>query len=112
MKFYKVRILKAGALQFIEKNVCAENIETAKDIVIGYVIKLCAGEEKHSQLGIVYHYKSAQEDEISFKTNFSIPSKGDAFEFKIEVLRDTKLEKFPEEIDIFNFINFPALVQK
>lgn len=112
MKFYKVRILKAGANQFIEKNVCSENIDLAKDIVINYVVKLCAGDEVYSRLEIIYHYKSSNEEEISFKTNFSLPTKGDEFEFKIEILRDFKLEKFPEDIDIFNFINFSVLEKK
>lgn len=112
MKFYKVKILKTGASQFIEKNVCTENIELAKDIVIDYLIKLCAGTESHFLLENTYHYKSANNDELSFKTNFSVPSKGDNFEFKIELLRDSKLEKFPEDIDIFSFINFSAPVQR
>ncbi len=106
MKFYKVKILKNGANQFIEKNVCTENIDLAKEIVINYLVKQCAGDENYFQLETLYHYRAANNDELSFKINFSVPSKGDAFEFKIELVRDSKLEKFPEEIDVFNFINF------
>jgi hypothetical protein len=90
----------------IEKNVCTENLDLAKDIVMNYLLQQCAGNDKYSQLEYIYHYKSIKDDELSFKTNFNVPTKGNYFEFKIDLVRDTRLEKFPEEIDIFNFINF------
>ena len=109
MKFYKVRILKTGSNHCIDKKVCGENIDVAKEIVVNYLIKIFAEEQTCTQVEHLYHFRSTNNDEVKIVTNFSVPAINEKFEFKIDIFNDQRLEKFPEEIDVFDFINFAPI---